>query len=755
MALNIPVKQTNDQLTAAEFNSLVAEVNNSVKKEEGKALSTNDYTTQEKEKLSQLSSINVADINVSLEAKADKSQVYTKTDTDQLIEEARISLNLTPEQLASLSVNLTPITTELSEINPFPVKGKKMIVLGDSLSASGSGSMNSPSVGSWCQYTKTLLKLNSLSRVIAQGGATCNDKQNTSIKVDKADWTGDNNTLSNQVYSLINHYKTNAGTANEFVPDIVYIMIGTNDSHTVYPDTSFANGYKTGDWATCMYSLFVDTDYDLYDLSNSVELQKYQLLRTKRQKFYWSYKWAIEAILHWFPNTSIYILSPMANNGGRGQNIFEFTLPACKKIADFMACGWIDVHCRSGLSYYTNTRKDNGWSGHWYTTDGTHPNSNPGMELIGRFVAIETLKSYFVKPSIIATKVPMSGESIFYSINIVNANENIAFGTTSPLGVQSIIKGGSLTVSILPSEGYYVYSVKVNGVEQGMVSSYTFNNVQSNQEIIVEFALGSPEVETYTVSASVSNSAYGEISPTLQEVPAGGSGSVVATANEGYEIKSWSGADEFTGVGTRYGTASVSNVTANKSIVCQLGQVVQATSKRILSFYWPVGDKEQIVDGVTKMYVSGPSGVIAYSFGSITFNSTGVINYTNTIGKTTGNNSGIYPDIFLERSIRFDGNSVPGLFSISGYQNGTYRIKVLTNISSAAPWASYIAPTTAVLIAVNGGTPKNPIKIADNTDSPLVFDNVVVSDGKIDISITISDVTKRCAINVIEIEKLS
>lgn len=57
MAINIPTKKTGDQLAAAEFNELVNEVkkmDTKVDREAGKGLSSNDYTTGEKDKLSGL-----------------------------------------------------------------------------------------------------------------------------------------------------------------------------------------------------------------------------------------------------------------------------------------------------------------------------------------------------------------------------------------------------------------------------------------------------------------------------------------------------------------------------------------------------------------------------------------------------------------------------------------------------------------------------------------------------------------------------
>lgn len=760
MTLNIS-KKTGDKLTATEFNQVVDEVNKKVDVMPGKGLSTNDYTNEEKQQLANLGSlanVNIDDIYDAIGGKLSPGDVYSKLEVDAKVEEARIALNLTQEQLAGLNVNLTPITIELREINLWPLKGKKMLVLGDSLSSAGGGTMEAPAVGSWCQHVKTLLKLSADSRVIAQGGATCTDKNDTTIKPDKADWTGSNNVLSNQVYSMIKHYKANKGTVQEFVPDIIMIMIGTNNSHTTYPDPTWDT--IVGDWATCMYSQFVDTDFDLYDLTVSTQLQKYNALRETRKKFYSAYKWAIEALLYWFPDASIYVLSPMANSGGRGQNVYEFTLPACRKIADFLSCGWIDVYSRCGLSYYSNTRKGNGWDSQWYTFDGTHPNFDAGMELVGRFVARELQNSYFVKPPVKSLKVPMSGEDVFYSVSIVNANADTSFGTTSPAGSQQVIKGGTLTVNILPASGHHVYSVKVNGVEQGSITTYTFSNVQSNQEIIVEFAVGEAPVETFTVTGQGNNTNHGTVIPASQSIQKGGVANLTATAKAGYVIDNWLGASDSTGAGTTSGTARVTNVQANKTVTCNFKEEGSTpppvTGKTILSFGWPYADQGAVESGITKVHIGNISSSYVLPIGVVSLNGKGANSYSNLTGAMTGDNSGIYPDKFLERSITFTGDPsiVPlGDVSISNMENGTYRVGVLTNISSTAPWANYIASPSHVTIDINGIS-KNPCKITDNTDTLTVFDDVVVSDGVLRILLNISEVNKRCVINVIEIEKI-
>lgn len=741
------------------------EVDDKLKKKidavDGKGLSTNDYTNEEKELLKSVTALTPDSIIDALAGKLSPGQVYSKEEIDTMIEEARISLNLTPEQLAGLNVDLTPLTTELQEINLFPIKGKKMLVLGDSLSSAGGGSMETPVVGSWCQYTKNLLKLSAESRVIANGGATCTDKNTTTIKTQKTDWGGDNNVLSNQVYSVINHYKTNKGTTSEFVPDLIMIMIGTNNSHTTYPDPMW--NQIVGNWENCMYTQFVDTDFDLYNLEDSTQLQKYNVLRETRRKFYSAYKWAIEALLYWFPNASVYILSPMANSGGRGQNVYEFALPACRKVADFLSCGWIDVYSRSGLSYYSNTRKDNGWDSQWYTFDGTHPNFDVGMELVGRYVAKELQNQYFVKPPIKSIKVPMSTTDVYYTISIINANADTSFGTTNPVDSAQVIKGGSLTVNIIPASGYEIYSVKIDGVEQGKITSYIFSNIQSNHEIIVEFCVKSvdPPIEKYMVSASCNNIDYGTVTPVSQEVVKGGTATITANSKPGYVIESWAGVTSGTGVGAMSGTGTVTNVQVNKGVICHFKANTPeppVIDKTILSLNWGFNDNGVVENGITKVYFKNTTAVSSnIEIGNICLNGKGGLTYTNTIGATTGNDSGIYPDIFLERGVLFSAGTLEssnGNLSISEMNNGTYRVSLLTNISSKSNWAAYIADLSSVTIDVNG-VAHNPVKIEDNTDALTVFENVVVENGVLSIKIDISQTNKRCMLNVIEIEKIN
>ena len=60
-------------------------------------------------------------------------------------------------------------------------------------------------------------------------------------------------------------------------------------------------------------------------------------------------------------------------------------------------------------------------------------------------------------------------------------------GTISPSGVITLNYGNSQGFTITPSGGYVINRVFVNGGNQGAISSYTFNNVTTDQTISVEF----------------------------------------------------------------------------------------------------------------------------------------------------------------------------------------------------------------------------------------------------------------------------
>jgi hypothetical protein len=61
-------------------------------------------------------------------------------------------------------------------------------------------------------------------------------------------------------------------------------------------------------------------------------------------------------------------------------------------------------------------------------------------------------------------------------------------GTISPAGSVSVLQGANQTFTIAANSGYRVQSVTVDGVNQGVITSYPFTNIQTNHTIAATFA---------------------------------------------------------------------------------------------------------------------------------------------------------------------------------------------------------------------------------------------------------------------------
>lgn len=106
------------------------------------------------------------------------------------------------------------------------------------------------------------------------------------------------------------------------------------------------------------------------------------------------------------------------------------------------------------------------------------------------------------------------------------AGEN---GSASPSGVQSVDRGGSLTVSFAPDDKYAVYSVKVDGEEVEITgNAYTFSSVSADHILVVTFR----QVE---FDIGISAGENGSANPSgIQRVQENESLTVVFTPSEGY-----------------------------------------------------------------------------------------------------------------------------------------------------------------------------------------------------------------------------
>ncbi len=113
----------------------------------------------------------------------------------------------------------------------------------------------------------------------------------------------------------------------------------------------------------------------------------------------------------------------------------------------------------------------------------------------------------------------------------ITASANMG-GSISPLGDSTMVYGSSVSYTITPNYGYHIDSVLVDGVEQGVVTSYTFTNVKCDANIRVVFDINKYKVTAFT-------GANGSISPLGESlVPHGGSITYTITADVGYHADS-------------------------------------------------------------------------------------------------------------------------------------------------------------------------------------------------------------------------
>jgi hypothetical protein len=103
-------------------------------------------------------------------------------------------------------------------------------------------------------------------------------------------------------------------------------------------------------------------------------------------------------------------------------------------------------------------------------------------------------------------------------------------GSITPGTPQTVNYGNSITFTIAANTGYHITDVRVDGVSQGVLSSYTFTNVAANHTITAAYA-----INTYLITPTADLN--GSITPgTPQTVTYGSSITFTIAANTGYHI---------------------------------------------------------------------------------------------------------------------------------------------------------------------------------------------------------------------------
>ncbi len=152
-------------------------------------------------------------------------------------------------------------------------------------------------------------------------------------------------------------------------------------------------------------------------------------------------------------------------------------------------------------------------------------------------------------------------------------------GTISPSGQVKVNHGSNQSFSISANIGYDIQDVKVDGVSEGAIGSYTFTNVTSDHTIAAIF-----KIKTYTVSVS-SNPAEGGSVNGGGTYNHGAQVSCQATANEGYRFVNWTEGGVVVSENSNY----TFNITANRNLV--------ANFVRVYSVTFTVSDSDGVVQG--------------------------------------------------------------------------------------------------------------------------------------------------------------
>lgn len=114
-------------------------------------------------------------------------------------------------------------------------------------------------------------------------------------------------------------------------------------------------------------------------------------------------------------------------------------------------------------------------------------------------------------------------------------------GTISPSGNVSVTDGSSQTFSITANSRYEIASVVVDGVSQGAISTYTFENVTANHTITASFNYVGGSSTSYTVSVEQNDGGTIRVSPSRAE--RGETVTITVDPDTGYELDSISVTD--------------------------------------------------------------------------------------------------------------------------------------------------------------------------------------------------------------------
>ncbi|HLF14665.1 MAG TPA: hypothetical protein VI932_07235, partial [Bacteroidota bacterium] len=157
-----------------------------------------------------------------------------------------------------------------------------------------------------------------------------------------------------------------------------------------------------------------------------------------------------------------------------------------------------------------------------------------GIAIGSTYTANGTVGSYFVTAAATGlgpTTSFSATNTLPTTIYTITATSS-AGGSITPGGAVSVSYGSNQSFTIAANATYHIDSVKVDGVNQGAITAYTFTYVTANHTIAAYFS-----INTYTITASAGSG--GTISPSgAVSVNHGSNQSFTISPNTGYHIDS-------------------------------------------------------------------------------------------------------------------------------------------------------------------------------------------------------------------------
>lgn len=335
--------------------------------------------------------------------------------------------------------------------------------------------------------------------------------------------------------------------------------------------------------------------------------------------------------------------------------------------------------------------------------------------------------------------------NVMIDMSITGRITHYRISENANLASQAWITGSSKSISFNLSSGYGAKTLYVQ-----VKNEYGESAVKSDGISFVE----KPSV-TYIVTGQSNNILYGAVTPETQEVGKGDIANLTAVAKSGYLIESWNGATSSTGVGSTSGTATVSNIQANKTVICNF------KSSSVTPPDPGVGDKTVIcfnkdisVDKINSVDVTAANIALMSTQGYNVLNYVRLDNKpsdsTSFWAKDTAGAPYLF-DVYKKGLAAYGDSGEANKKALSfSAQAGTYRARLYCNTNNGN-----LGDSSHRVYSLNGVTQSPDFEVKDNAANYVVFENVTPIDGHLILEMWSTKNWVPVVVNVIEIEKIS